>query len=218
MCPEPETYDEAINSTEKKEWRKAMEEEMKALRENKTWELCELPPKCKAVECKWVYRMKSDETGQIIRFKAKVVAKEYTQRQGIDYDEIFAPVTRLTTPRILLSVYAVRELEIMQIDIETAFLNGELDEEVYMRQPEVYIKEKRLVCKLKKALYGLKQARRARYMCLSKYLRELNFKQSNADPGLHIRHGKSGSVFIIAYGDDLYLEKKRAKLMKFYRI
>ena len=200
---EPQTYGEAISSTEGKEWKKAMEEEIEALRENKTWELCALPPGCKPVECKWVFRLKRNEAGEVVRFKARVVAKGYTQRQGIDYDEIFAPVTRFTTLRTLLSIAAVRNLEIVQIDIKTAFLNGELEEEVYMRQPEGYTEDAKLVCKLKKALYGLKQAPRVWYMCLSRYLKELNFNQSYGDPGLYIRHGKSGSVFIIAYVDDL---------------
>ena len=202
---EPLSYQEAVRGPEKEHWLNAIEEEMRSLQENNTWELCKLPEGQKAIQSKWVFRLKRNEKGEVVRHKARLVAKGYTQRMGIDYDEIFAPVTRFSTLRILLSIAAVNDLEIQQVDIKTAFLNGQLEEEVYMEQPEGYKKDPNLVCRLKKALYGLKQAPRAWFFCLFNHLKKLNFAQASADPGLYMKQTKSGSIYILVYVDDLLL-------------
>ena len=142
-----------------------MNMEMEALEKNKTWELVKLPEGKKLVGCKWVYTVKYKADGSIERYKARLVAKGYTQTYGIDYLETFAPVAKMNTVRLLLSLAANYGWDLQQFDVKNAFLHGELDEEIYMEVPPGFEKKlaARTVCKLKKALYGLKQSPRARF-------------------------------------------------------
>ncbi|RVW42190.1 Retrovirus-related Pol polyprotein from transposon RE1 [Vitis vinifera] len=145
-------------------WKAAMNEEMKSLQKNETWELVECPPGKKPVECRWIYTVKYKADDSIERFKARLVAKGYTQTYGIDYTETFAPVTKINTVRVLLSLAANLDWPLQQFDVKNAFLHGELSEEVYMDLPPgcmVSKKQCQKVCKLKKSLYGLKQSPRA---------------------------------------------------------
>jgi Reverse transcriptase (RNA-dependent DNA polymerase) len=162
---EPASYREAVKSTHKDEWDDAMQEEMRSLSENHTWDLVDLPKDRKAVKCKWVYRIKFGADGKPNRFKARLVAKGFTQILGLDYDETFSPITRLDSIRILLALATLEDWEIHQIDVKTAFLNDDLDEEIYMQQPEGFIAagQSGKVCRLHKALYGLKQASQASF-------------------------------------------------------
>eukprot|EP00253_Pinus_taeda_P007479 PITA_07479 len=151
-----------------------MNEEIGAIEKSKTWELVDLPEGKDAIGVKWVYKTKSNAEGKIDRHKARLVVKGYKQQQGRDYDETFAPVARMETVRIVLSIAAQHKWKIYQMDVKFAFLNGVLKEEVYVEQPsgyEVYGQEHK-VCKLKKALYGLKQAPRAWYSRIDAYLIE----------------------------------------------
>jgi len=134
---------------------------------NGTWELTPLPKGRKAVKCKWVFRTKKDARGVVVRFKARLVAKGCSQVEGVDFSETFAPVAKFNTIRIILALAAAMGLEIHQMDVKTAFLNGELDVVIYMEQPEGFVQKGRehLVCKLRKTLYGLKQSGRAWYEC-----------------------------------------------------
>lgn len=139
------------------EWKGAVLEEMKALEKNQTWEMVELPKGKKTVGCKWVFTIKYNSDGTLERYKARLVAKGYTQTHGIDYSETFAPVAKLNTIRVLLSLAANLDWPLQQLDVKNAFLNGNLEEEVYMDAPPGF--EERCypkVCKLKRALYGLK--------------------------------------------------------------
>jgi ATP-binding cassette subfamily B (MDR/TAP) protein 1 len=141
-----------------------MAEEMESLHKNNTWELVECPKGAKPVPVKWVFKIKRDATGNIERFKARLVAKGYKRREGIDFTEFYAPVSKHSTLRALLAIAAVQDLDLKQLDTKTAFLNGELEEEIYMVQlPGFEEGGKSVVCKLKKALYGLRQAPRAWY-------------------------------------------------------
>ncbi|RVW57580.1 Retrovirus-related Pol polyprotein from transposon RE1 [Vitis vinifera] len=143
-------------------WKAAMNEEMKSLQKNETWELVECPPGKKPVGCRWIYTVKYKADGSIERFKARLVAKGYTQTYGIDYTETFAPVAKINTVRVLLSLAANLDWPLQQFDVKNAFLHGELSEEVYMDLPPgcmVSEKQCQKVCKLKKSLYGLKQSR-----------------------------------------------------------
>ena len=142
-------------------WESAIKDEMDSLMSNQTWELAELPPGKKALHNKWVYRIKEEHDGNK-RYKARLVVKGFQQKEGVDYNEIFSPVVKLTTIRLVLKIVAAENLHLEQLDVKTAFLHGDLEEELYMRQPEGFIKEdsKNLVCRLKKSLYGLKQAPR----------------------------------------------------------
>ena len=136
-----------------------MKEEIDSLLKNKTWDLCKFPTGKRALQNKWVYRLKEEEGGEK-RFKAKLVVKGFAQKNGIDFDEIFSPIVKMTSICIVLSLVATEDLHLEQVDVKTTFLNGDLDEEIYMAQPRGFeVKDKEnLVYKLKKSLYGLKQA------------------------------------------------------------
>ena len=140
-----------------------MNEEMQSLYKNNTWELTKLPKGKKAIGCKWIFAKKQGSLQEdAVRYKARLVAKGYAQREGIDYNEVFSPVVKRSSIRILLALVAQNELELDQLDVKTAFLHGDLEEEIYMTQPTGYkaAGKEELVCKLQKSLYGLKQSPR----------------------------------------------------------
>ena len=147
---EPETYEEAVKSPQAKEWISAINEELTALKNNNTWELQELPIDKKAIGFKWVFKIKRDTKGNINRYKARLCAKGFSQIAGSDYFETFSPTIRYDTIRVLLAEAVQKNYNIMQFDVKTAFLNGDLDEEVYMLPPTGIVVEENQVCKLKK--------------------------------------------------------------------
>ena len=144
-----------------------MKEELKSMAENNVWDLVELPKGSKRVGCKWVFKTKRDSNGNIERFKARLVAKGYTQKDGIDYKETFSPVSKKDSLRIIMALLAQYDLELHQMDVKIAFLKGDIEEEIYMDQPEGFSMNGKdhMVCKLKKSIYGLKQA------CMQWYLK-----------------------------------------------
>lgn len=196
---EPLNYQEAIDSPEGGFWELAMDEEIESLQKNETWSLVTLPPGRKTVKCKWIYKKKRDADGDTVRYKARLVAQGYSQRKGIDFKETYAPVARLESLRTLLSLAAVNDMEIVQLDVRTAFLNGTLNKDIYMNQPEGYIDEKQpqAVCKLLKSLYGLKQASRAWNLKFHSVLCDLGFKRSESDPCVY-RQEIDGKVSVLA--------------------
>ncbi|GFT19772.1 retrovirus-related Pol polyprotein from transposon TNT 1-94 [Trichonephila clavipes] len=198
----PETYEEAINSKDSTNWKKAMESEMNSLSENHTWELSDLPVGAKAMPCKWVYRLKTNPDGSIHKYKARLVARGFSQRQGIDYSETYSPVAKLGTIRTVLSIAAEERMHLTQFDVSTAFLYGDLEETIFMKQPEGFKDGSGRVCKLKRSLYGLKQSPRCWNKCFGQFLTDLGFKASEADPCLYIRKGKVRKLLIVLYVDD----------------
>ena len=168
---EPRTMEEALMSEYAKEWKDAADTEYQSLVENETWDLVELPRRKKPIGCKWVFKMKHDNNGQVERFKGRVEAKGYHKKYGINYDETFSPVVRFSAIRTLLAYAVQRGMLIHQTDVVTAFLNGELKEEIYTQQLPGYIQPRKehLVSKLKKSLYGLKQSSRCWNMTLRQY-------------------------------------------------
>ena len=156
------TIQEAKSSDHAAEWKVATDAEYNSLIENKTWKLVELPPGRKAIGCKLLFKLKHDVFVRVERFKPRLVAKGYAQKYGIDYDQILSPVVRFSSIRFLLAFSVQHDFLIRQMDVETAFLNGKLNEDIYMHQPEGYVKpgEEHLVCKPEKSLYGLKQSSR----------------------------------------------------------
>ncbi|KAJ4820740.1 polyprotein [Rhynchospora pubera] len=203
MVADPDCFEEAA---EKEEWRQAMDEEMSAIEQNQTWQLVELPKDRVAIGVKWVYKTKFGPDGSILKHKARLVAKGYAQKQGIDYEETFSPVARFETVRLLMAVAAQLKQPIYQFDVKSAFLNGELMEEVYVDQPEGFeVKGKEnWVYRLSKALYGLKQAPRAWYSKIDAYFQKLGFERSKNEPNLYIkRKGEEGLVAVCLYVDDM---------------
>lgn len=158
MVPEPRTFEEAVNGPEAEAWKAAMNDEMHSLKQNGTWTLTNLPENRKAVGSKWIFKRKLDEDGNVVRHKARLVAQGFSQKFGTDFDEVFAPVVRQVTFHTLLTVASQRNMLVKHADVKTAYLHGELEETVYMRQPRGYELSKGTVCLLKKGLYGLKQA------------------------------------------------------------
>ncbi|KAL4573166.1 hypothetical protein LXL04_019963 [Taraxacum kok-saghyz] len=164
------------------QWKKAMEEEMNSLEKNKTWFLVKLPNGKKALQNKWVFRVK-DEIDSSKRYKARLVVKGFQQKQGVDYNEIFSPVVNMTTIRLVLGIVASEDLHLEQMDVKTAFLHGDLDEDIYMMQLEGFpaVGKENLVCKLKKSLYGLKQAPRQWYLRLDSFMRKSGYNRCEMD-------------------------------------
>jgi hypothetical protein len=130
------TYRETIQATDTASWRLAIDSEINSIRANGTWDLVELPRNRKALPCKWVFRLKQTSDSSDPKYKAQIVAKGFRQEYGVDFDEIFSPVGKLSTLRFLLGVVAHEDLELLQLDVRTAFLHINLDEEIYMEQPQ----------------------------------------------------------------------------------
>lgn len=201
---EPEDYDEACQTTDASKWELAMKDEMKSLISNQTWELAKLPKGKKALHNKWVYRVKEDHDGSK-RYKARLVVKGFQQKEGIDYTEIFAPVVKLNTIRSVLSIVASENLYLEQLDVKTAFLHGDLNEEIYMHQPEGFSEKgkENMVCRLKKSLYGLKQAPRQWYMKFESFMHKEGFQKCNADHCCFFKRYKSSYIILLLYVDDM---------------
>ncbi|RVW64797.1 Retrovirus-related Pol polyprotein from transposon TNT 1-94 [Vitis vinifera] len=177
---DPIHFEDAVKS---EKWKKAMDLELAAINKNGTWELTELPEGGKKIGVKWIYKTKFNENGEVDKYKARLVAKGYTQQHGVDYTKVFAPVARMETIRLVVALAAQRKWTIYQLDVKSAFLHGELNEEVFVEQPCGYVQKghEQKVYKLKKALYGLKQAPRAWYSRIEAYFMKEDFKRSMKD-------------------------------------
>ncbi|CAI7857372.1 unnamed protein product [Closterium sp. NIES-53] len=214
MPGEPATLKEALESSDAEEWKKAMESELKSIEENGTWELVELPEGRKAITSKWLFKIKSDADGKIERYKSRLVAKGYQQKEKVDYKELFAPVVKPTTLRTLLAGAAVKGWVVKQMDVTTAFLNGVLEEEIIMAQPEGFDDGSGRVLRLKKALYGLKQAPRQWYLKLRGVLEEIGFTPSTADHSLFMLGEGEQRSFMVVYVDDILIFSPSSDLVK----
>ncbi|CAL1411607.1 unnamed protein product [Linum trigynum] len=188
-------------------WRAAMFEEHTALLRNQTWDLVPPSPTQHVLSCKWLYRIKTKSDNTIDRFRARLVARGFQQRPGIDYGDTFIPVLKPTTLRIILSLAVTNHWPICQLDIANAFLHGTLTDEVFMQQPPGFIDPQRPhhVCRLKKSLYGLKQAPRAWFHCLRQALEDYGFKGSKTDTSLFILNKGTLRVYVLVYVDDILI-------------
>lgn len=196
-------FNEAIKSSK---WREAMNLEMRSIEKNDTWTLTDLPEGAKAIGVKWVFKTKMNELGEIDKHKARLVAKGYAQEYGVDYSEVFAPVAWLDTVRMVIALAAQKGWSIYQLDVKSDFLHGELNEEVFVEQPEEYVKkdEPHKVYRLKKALYGLKQAPRAWFSRIESYFLKEGFERSHSEQTLFTKTNKKGKLLIVSlYVDDL---------------
>jgi len=203
---DPSSYSEAIYGQDGSNWLAAMNKEIASLEAMGTWETSPLPEGRKTVSCKWVYRVKRDADGTPTRYKARLVARGFSQVHGLDYDETYAPVTRLETIRLLLGVAAEKDWEIRQIDIKSAYLYGDLDEEIYMDAPPGYDVPEGHILHLRKALYSLKQAGRQWYKTLSASLKTFGLVQVTNDPHTFVAHrmvsGTRKTLILPVYVDD----------------
>lgn len=213
----PETVREALNSCESKHWRAAMQDEYDSFITNQCWTLVDLPKGKKPVKCKWIFTKKRGLNGELLRYKARLVAKGYSQKYGIDYTETFSPVVRYSTIRILLALAAQYDLEIEHLDVKTAFLYGDLEEIVFMDQPEGFIKKEteNKVYRLNKAVYGLKQAAKSWYEKINGVLvKKLKFKKLSSESCVYVYHHKEGYIIIALYVDDIMLFSSRSLMNK----
>lgn len=200
---DPQNHQEALNSEKATEWKRAMDQEYQSLIKNNTWTLVDLPEGKSVIPSRWVYKTKIDGNGSISCYKARLVIKGFKQIKGIDYNEVFAPVVRYTSIRYLIGLAAKYGLKIHQMDAVTAFLQGDIDEEIYMSFPPGYENENK-VCKLNKSIYGLKQASRQWNKKLNTALLEIGMKRSNIDPCVYYRIlNKTDILFITVYVDDI---------------
>nr|KYP48666.1 Retrovirus-related Pol polyprotein from transposon TNT 1-94 [Cajanus cajan] len=212
---EPKNYQQAAQSPH---WIKAMQEELGALKMNKTWCLTPLPIGKFVIGSKWVYKIKYNSDGTLQRYKARLVAKGYNQTEGLDYFDTFAPVAKLTIVRLLLALASTKNWFLHQLDINNAFLHGDLTEEVYMKVPQgLSVSDSTMVCKLQKSIYGLKQASRQWFAKLSTFLFNLGYKQSCYDHSLFIKKFNSKCIIILVYVNDLILAGDDAKEIAFFK-
>jgi len=204
---DPESFSQAMSCKESELWYNAMKEEMNSIKSNEVWDLVELPNGAKAIGCKWVFKTKKDSLGNIERYKARLVAKGFTQKEGIDYTETFSPVSKKDSLRIIMALVAHFDLELQQMDVKTTFLNGDLEEEVYMKQPEGFPSSdgEQLVCKLKKSLYGLKQASRQWYLKFHNVISSFGFVENIMDQCIYLKVSGSKICFLVLYVDDILL-------------
>ncbi|GBN01402.1 Retrovirus-related Pol polyprotein from transposon TNT 1-94 [Araneus ventricosus] len=169
-----------------------MNEEMESLNKNEVWKLVELPKDEKPMTCKWVLRIKRNNV-----YKARLVARGFEQKPDIDYCETYAPVISMSSLRLVLAIIIQKNLEIYALDVKTAFLNGDLQETIYMEQPMGYNHNSGRVCKLLKSLYGLKQAPRQWFKRFTDFIIHLNFQQLNCEACIFVRRSKQSEIFIV---------------------
>lgn len=211
---EPRSYKEAVTCADKDRWIAAIQEELSSIRRNATWELTDLPAGRSMVGSKWVFKIKTDEGGNMT-YKARLVAQGFTQKYGIDYDEVFAPVARSESFRILLTIASVENMEVQQYDFKTAFLNGELKEEIFMKPPPGVSTDGK-VLRLKKSLYGLKQAAKVWNDSVHGVLLKYGCVQSQYDQCLYSLFQGESKLYLIMHVDDLlvaYNDRKQLELV-----
>ena len=202
--PEPSSVEEALSSPP---WVAAMQAELSSIERNGTWSLVPRPPKRKVIGVRWVYKTKYHADGSLDKHKARLVVKGYAQRAGVDFDETFAPTARITTIRVVLSLAGHFGWPIFQMDVKSAFLNGDLQEEVYVEQPPGFVLSGKedMIYRLHKALYGLKQAPRAWYQRIDSFFGKLGLHRSHVDSNLYTLLEGALIVVIIIYVDDLII-------------
>lgn len=213
VIQEPKTYSEAMKGSERIRWLRAMKEEMDSLVRNGTWVLVSKTETMKLVTCKWIYKKKFEFVGGIekVRFKARLVARGFTQKEGIDYNEVFSPVVKHTSIRILLAMVAHFDFELEQMDVKTAFLHGELEEDIYMAQPEGFVQagDENKVCLLKKSLYGRKQSSRQWYKKFGEQMVQIGFSKSDHDSCVFLKRRRGVTVaYLLLYVDDMLIASR----------
>ena len=213
---EPKTIKEALERSDSEKWKQAMNDEMESLKRNETWELKELPLNTKPIGNKWVYKIKRDTKGEIVKYKARLVAQGFSQKYGKDYDQVFAPVVKQTTFRTFLAVAGIKGWIVRHYDVKTAYLNGVIEDDIYMYQPRGFLEEgkENMFCKIKKSLYGLKQSARAWNIKLDSVLKNIGFRKGKADPCFYTKKINNDVIHILVYVDDMILASENEEIIK----
>ena len=213
---EPRNPKDAMTLPQWPQWLAAMEEEMRRIDELGTWELVLMPAEGNVVGCKWVYKVKRDQKGEVSRYKARLVAQGFTQVPGVDYVDTFAPVAKFSTLRILLALAASYDWEIHQMDVKNAYLNGKLTETIYMKQPPNFVdpEKPKHVCRLARGLYGLRQSGRVWYQTLARAFKDLGFDVCAVDHAVFVLREPGGKVIVAALTDDLLMISEHLKRLE----
>lgn len=199
-------------------WRRAMQEEIRALEDNGTWTMEHLPPGKRALGSQWVYKIKYQSNGHIERLKARLVVFGNHQIKGLDYNETFAPVTKMVTVRAFLAVAASKNWELHQMDVHNAFLHSDLDEEVYMKLPPGFESSyPNMVCRLRKSIYGLHQSSRCWFAKLFTALKEYGFLQTYSDYSLFTYTNGGVQINVLVYVDDLVISGNNSAALKAFK-
>jgi hypothetical protein len=204
---EPATYAEAMMDPYYEKWQVDMRSEIDSMGENQVWNLVDPPEGVRPIECKWIYKKKKDMDGNVNIYKARLVAKGFRQVQGVDYDKTFLPVVILKSIRIILAIATYFDYEIWQMDVKTTFLNGNLDEDVYMIQLEGFVDpiNAEKICELQKSIYGLKQASQSWNIRFDEVVKGFGFHQNEEEACVYKKESGSAIVFLIFYVDDILL-------------
>jgi hypothetical protein len=213
---DPLIFEDAVKE---EKWRIAMKQEIQAIEKNNTWRLTELPSGVKQIGVKWLFKTKLKKNGSVDKYKTRLVVKGYAQKEGIDYTEVFAPVARWDTIRVFLAFAAYHGYPVCQLDVKSAFLYGELAEDVYVEQPQGFVVagEESKVYKLKKALYGLKQAPRAWYSRIEKYFLKAGFERCTYEHTLFIKRKGAHVLLVSVYVDDVMYTSNTTSLLEEFK-
>lgn len=203
----PKTYEEAMKMKNRRKWIHAMEEEIKSMEKCSAWDLVQCPTEKRIIDCKWIYKIKSEPNTSSVRYRARLVARGFSQKYGEDYDEVFAPVVKQTTIRTLLTISGIKNMQVKHLDIKTAYLNGHLEEIVYMKQPKGFEDKEHpeFVCRLKKSIYGLKQSARAWNNKITEVLTAGGFKRGSADSCIFSKKILDNFIYVLIYVDDILI-------------
>ena len=204
---DPTTSKEAIVSPQSNFWIDTMEDEMTSMSHNKVWSLVDFPYGCRLIGCKWVFKTKCYAKGQVERYKARLVVKGYSQREGIDFKETFCPVSIKVSLYIIMAIMAHFDFELHRMDVRTSFLNGDLVEDVCISQPTGFeeVGEENMVCKLQKSIYGLKHASRQWYLKFDEVVTAIGFKENIVDQCIYMKVNGSKYIFLVLHIDDILL-------------
>nr|GEZ09403.1 putative RNA-directed DNA polymerase [Tanacetum cinerariifolium] len=214
---DPIYYDDVVQD---EKWRRATDLEIKAIEQNQTWKLVDLPANTKCIGVKWVFKTKLNERGEVEKYKAKLVARGYGQEYGVDYVEVYAPIARMDTIRMMIAIAAQKGWNIYHMDVKSAFLHGKLEEDVYVQHPQGFVKKnhEHKVYKLQKALYGLKQAPRAWFSRIEAYFVKEGFMRSHSEHTLFIKRISDGSLLLVnIYVDDLFYTGNNEQMLKEFK-
>ncbi|KAD4585972.1 hypothetical protein E3N88_23573 [Mikania micrantha] len=204
-----------ITSSEGPQWKETIKNEIDSILQNHTWELVDLPPGCKPLGYRWIFKRKMKANGSIDKYKARLVIKGFRQK-GVDYFDTYSPVTRIISIRLVLAIANLRNLEVHQMDVKTAFLNGDLEKEIYMEQPEGFSApgQEGKVCKLVKSLYGLKQAPKQWHQKFDQVMINNGFKINECDKCVYVKNTMRGYVILCLYVYDMLIVGSDDKMIK----